>query len=294
MKNMKKLFNIMILLMLTTSFSTYALADENPDTQQKEEYKIDERTQTEAEIMMKDNLGAEIRLLQLEKAIEKNILKGEKIISILKETGYNTTELEAILAELKLLKEEVQSAPSNSSDAVQIFVDLKSDAIEVTKDFKETLAKIVDEKTIEELREKIKEINSETIQNISKKIRDRVRQFNRKHLQRIFQLIGENNNSLLARYQKGNVTMQQVKQHISEIIHQMTREKRYRLFAELKENKIKMRIQAREKTGNLTQHFEERKEMRITKRLTQTQNIDDKQIRAEMEHRMRNRLNKNN
>ena len=174
-KKMKKILGITMVLLLATSMVPLTLADEAEDTQQ-DEVKI-----------MNDQIGAQIRLLQLEKAIAKNILKGEEVVSVLKESEYDTTELEAmaILAELELLKEEVQSADSNSTNATQIFVDLKSDAVELTKDFKEALKELLDEKTIEELRERIREMVCEQVQNLSQQIQNPIKQFNRNQLHKI-------------------------------------------------------------------------------------------------------------
>jgi hypothetical protein len=278
-KKMKKILGITMVLLLATSMVPLTLADEAEDTQQ-DEVKI-----------MNDQLGAQIRLLQLEKAITKNILKGEEVVSVLKESEYDTTELEAILAELELLKEEVQSADPNSTDAVQIFVDLKSDAVELTKDFREALKELLDEKTVEELRERIREMVCEQVQNLSQQIQNRIKQFNRNQLHKIYGIIEETDSSLIDEYQNGNVTREQVKQQISKKINEMTKEKRYQVFSELKEGRIRERIQARVCVEDATEKFQERKEVRLTNRLRSAQNIDDDQIRTEMEQRMQNRLN---
>jgi len=291
---MRKILSIVMVLLLAASVVPLALADEAGDIQQ-DEVEIDAETQDEVEIMYYQ-FGAEVRLLQLEKSITKNILKGEEVVSVLKGAEYNTTELEAILSELELLKEEVQSADPNSTDAVQIFVDLKSDAIELTKDFRETLKDLLDEGTVEELRERIREMVCEQVQNLSQQIRNRIRQFNRNQLHRIYGIIGETNSSLINEYQNGNVTKEQVKQQISKKVNEMTKEKRYQIFSELKEGKIRERIQARVCVENVTQNFQERKEARLTNRLHNAQNAQniDNQVRAEMENRIMQRLNKNN
>ena len=278
-----------MVLLLAASVVPLALADEAGDIQQ-DEVEIDAETQDEVEIMYYQ-FGAEVRLLQLEKSITKNILKGEEVVSVLKGAEYNTTELEAILSELELLKEEVQSADPNSTDAVQIFVDLKSDAIELTKDFRETLKDLLDEGTVEELRERIREMVCEQVQNLSQQIQNRTRQFNRNQLHKIYGVIEETDSSLIYEYQNGNITREQVKQQISKKINEMTKEKRYQVFSELKEGRIRERIQARVCVEDAAENFQERKEVRLTNRLRSAQNIDDDQIRTEMEQRMQNRLN---
>ncbi len=59
---------------------------------------------------MNNSFGAEIRLLQLEKALLKNILKGEMAVQVLIGLNFTTTELESILTEMKALLEEVRAS----------------------------------------------------------------------------------------------------------------------------------------------------------------------------------------
>jgi hypothetical protein len=289
---MKKILGIMIVLMLLVSISPMALAEDEADDT-TDEVEIDEETQEQTEIM-NCSVGAEIRLLQLEKAITKNIIKGEEIVSVLKELEYNTTELEAILAELELLLEEVQAADPNATDAVQVFVDLKSDAKELTKEFRETLKDMLDDETLISLRERIRKMICEQAQNLTKKILNRIRAYNRNQLHRLYGFMGYFNNSFLAEYENGNITKEQVKNQINEMVNNMTKEKRNQIFSELKESKIKARIHAMVCVENATQNFTARKELRLEHRLQYAKNAqshEDSQVRAEMQQRMENRLN---
>ena len=93
---MKKMLNVLIVLMIMASITPLAFADEAENS--TDEVEINAETQKQVEIM-NTSIGAEIRLLQLEKAIIKNIIKGEEVVSILSNLEYNKTELEAILAE---------------------------------------------------------------------------------------------------------------------------------------------------------------------------------------------------
>jgi len=276
---MKKILIGILALVLMTSMIQYAIADE-PEEVSEEEITI-----------MKDQIGAQIRLLQLEKAITKNIIKGEMLVEVLKGIEYNTTALEAILAELEILKEEVQSADPNSTDAVEIFVDLKSDAIELTKEFKDAIAEILDEQTKEELRERIREMVCEQVQNLSKKIQNRIRQFNRNQLYRIYSIIGGNNTSLADGYQNGTIAVEQVKLQISKMVNQMTKEKKNQVFSELKETRIRNMIESQIHMENITEGFQERKEVRLRNRFEYIQNMSGYQLKYEMQNRLMNRLN---
>ena len=279
---MKKMLSVSMVLILMASMAPLVFA---------EEVEIDDETQNQIEIMNINGLGPEIRLLQLEEAITKNILKGEEVVNILKDLGYNTTILEVILAELELLLQEVQSADANSTNATQIFVDLKSDAIDLTKDFRDAVRELLDDDTIEQLRERIREMVCEQVQNLSNKIQNRIRQFNRNQLHRIYQITGENGTPLLCKYQNGNITMQQVKQNITRMVNQMTKEQRYELFLQLKQNKIQSQINARICAENATEFFQERQENRLRNRIQTSENMSDNPLREEIEQRIRNRLN---
>lgn len=277
--------------MLLMSTASLALAEDEADDI-TEEVEIDEETQEETEIMT-DSVGAEIRLLQLEKAITKNIIKGEEVISVLEGLGYNITELEAILAELELLLGEVQAADPNATDAVQVFVDLKSDAKELTTEFRDTLKAMLDDDEMDGLKERIHSRIQEQVQNLTEKIQNRIRTYNRNQLHRLYGFIGENAESFLAEYQNGTVTKEQVKSQINKMVNNMTREKRNEIFSEFKESKIQSKIKAMVCVENATQNFTARKELRLEHRLryaNNSQSPGDAQVRAEMQQRIENRL----
>jgi hypothetical protein len=271
------------------SISPLSIAeDETDDT----EVEIDEETFEETEIM-NCSVGAEIRLLQLEKAIIKNIFLGNETISVLSELDYDTTLLEAILAELEFLLLDVQAADPNATDAVQVFVDLKSDAKDLTEEFRDSLSTMLDDGTLEELRERIRLMTCEQVQNLSKKIENRIRTYNRNQLHRLYGSIGLVSNSFLDRYEKGNISKEEVKSQIRNMLKNMTKEKRYQIFSELKTNGIRTRIQSMICVQNTTNNFTLRKQLRIQHRLqylTNSQFPEDSQVRKEMQYRMENRL----
>jgi hypothetical protein len=286
---MKKMAKIAVVLAILTLLTPVLYADE-VDTTENATVDIDSETQEEVEII-KYEIGASIRLLQLEKSILKNIIKGEEAVSFLKELEYNTTHLEAILAELELLMQEVQSADPNSTDAVQIFVDLKSDAIELTKEFREKIKELLDEATIEQLRLRVREMVSGQVQNLTQRIQNHIRMFNRNQLYRIYGLIGESDNATINKYQNGSITKEQVKNQISKIVNNMTKAKKYQIFSELKEERIRLRVQATAHVDNVTANFQERKEMRLRNRIQNALKIVEGPVRAEIQNRITARIN---
>jgi len=211
--------------------------------------------ETEDEIqIMNATLGAEIRLLQLEKAIIKNILKGEMAIAVLKSLEFNTTELESLLADLKAVLKDVEAINASVNDSVARFVVLKQEARNATKLFKESLHALIDDVTLREIRERVRELVGDELQNYTRRIQNRIRQFNSNQVYRLFGIIGEANMSLLKDYLNGNITLDQLRFQLSKTMNQMNHERQYEVFSELKEERIRNKIHAKESMDDLKHH----------------------------------------
>jgi len=211
--------------------------------------------ETEDEIqIMNATLGAEIRLLQLEKAIIKNILKGEMAIAVLKSLEFNTTELESLLADLKAVLEDVRAINASANDSVARFVALKQEARNATKLFKESLHALLDDVTLMEIRERVRELVGDDLQNYTRRIQNRIRQFNSNQVYRLFGIIGEANMSLLHDYLNGNITLDQLRFLLSKTMNQMNHERQHEMFSELKEERIRNKIHAKESMDDLKHH----------------------------------------
>lgn len=265
---MRKILNIFLVLLLMGSFVSLAVADkagnnhqgtsedfegindQNNETEPTQNASYDNETEHEVEIM-NTTLGAEIRLLQLEKAIITNLLKGIMTVQVLKGLDVNTSQLEVIIADLQAVLAEVRAADPAANDSVQIFVDLKNQTRVLTKQFRDTIRGLLDNETIKEIKEQLRNITSNESQNCSQKIRNRIRQFNRNQLYRLYGIIGETNTTLINQYLNGNYSLNQTKFQLHKMINQMNKEKRYNIFSEIKEENIKKRIQAHTSIQNM-------------------------------------------
>ncbi len=251
-KNMKKIYSLLIVLILLVSTSLIVLADEAEEP--SEDYTTDE---TEKEIEIMNNfLGAEIRLLQLEKALLKNILKGEMAVQVLIGLGFNTTEnntdeLESILVEMKILLEEVRAANTSSNESVQIFVSLKNESKNLTTNFRETIRELLNETSLKEIRERIKEMVNNELDNYGKRIRNLIRQFNVNQLYRLYGIIGDANSSFVNDYFNGTLPLNETKLQLLKFINQMSKEKKYQIFIEIKGENIKKQIHAKNAINNI-------------------------------------------
>lgn len=243
---MKKITSMFIMLMIFISISSLAIADE---PEENEEEDLDTETEKEIKIM-NNTIGSEIRFLQLQKAIIKNILKGEMAVDVLKGLEYNTSSLELILSEMHALLEDVKEVNTSSNESIILFVEYKHDAKNLTKQFRDTVKELLNEEKLNEIRERIREMVSAELENYSKMIRNKIKQFNRNQLYKLYDIIGEANNSFVDDYLNGNVTIAEVKIQINKEINQMNRERKYEIFSELKKENIKNKINAHASIDN--------------------------------------------
>jgi hypothetical protein len=270
-KTMKKILNLFLVLMLMGSIASLAFADEagdnpegtsddNNETQEQTNESshhhnttIDNETEHEIEIM-NTTLGAEIRLLQLEKAIITNLLKGIMAVQVLQGLDVNTSQLEAILADLRDVLTNVRAADPAANDSVQVFVELKNESRNLTKQFRDSIRSLLDNETIREIKERLRNMTSDELQNCSMKIRHRIRQFNCNQLYRLYGIIGEANATLINEYLSGNITLNLTKLQLYKMMNQLTKEKRYMIFSEIKEENIKKKIHAHTSLDNMGHH----------------------------------------
>jgi hypothetical protein len=253
------------------------------------EVEIDSKTQQESEIMH-DGLGAEIRLLQLEKAIIENINKGNEIISILNETDMNITDLQLVIEEFKLLKSDVQLADPTASDAVSIFVDLKHDAVNLSTDFRETVRGLLNNTLTDQIRQLTRNMTCNQTQVISNSIQNKIRQYNSNQFRKIYQGLGENSSEFIRRYQNGSMTQNQVKRNITSRFNQTERGNRFIFFSSLKQQKIKNKIESQNQIQNASEGFQQRQENRFMKRLQEIEDFPDNPLYNQLMKRLQNKI----
>jgi hypothetical protein len=252
---MKKLTNIILVLMLMASTMSFALVIKADESTQQTPLENPMEDETEHEIqVMNNSIGSRIRLLQLEKALIKNILKGNMTIQIIKDLNVNTTKLEAILDNLTGVLDDVRAADPEANDSVEVFVELKNESRNLTKQFRDAVQILLDEETVSQIRERLRNVTNDELQNCSMRIQHWIRHFNRNQLYRLFGLTGEVNTSLLDDYLNGNVTLDQARQHFYKLVNQMTKEKRYMIFYEIKEENLKNKIHAHEALEQIQNH----------------------------------------
>ena len=250
-----------------------------------------EETQVQQEVQtMNNGLGAQIRLLQLEKTIDIHIAVGNKVIEKAQELNKTTTDLEAIIVQMQDLKTEVQQADPNANDSVQQFVDLKEEAINLTKQFRDTAKTLFTDEELQQLRQEQKQIRQQRKQE-AKEIRQKIREYNQQRLEQLKTQLGLNIQNIVDEMKQGNITTEQAKQMIKEEVMKLTPAKRREIYNKAKEARIKQKVKAKEKIAEVMQQFQTRYNKRLQRRLNQTGLNISEEVREQMRQQIREQIN---
>lgn len=295
---MKKIIGLIIVLMLVISISSLALAEEaknnsvgeseyeetNENSENETEDPVDNETENEIRIM-NNSLGAEIRLLQLEKAITRNLLKGKMSVDVLEDLGYNTTDLKEILDELELVLDQVKNADPEANESVEVFVGLKLDSINLTKQFRDTLRDIVKGSDYNQLKEQIKK-NATNLENYSKKIRNRIKQFNKNQMYRLYGMIGEKNNSCVNQYMNDTMNLTQVKLQLNKMVNMKAKEKKQEVFSHMKKEMIQNKAFGSALANKVKANFTERKQELLQERFEKANETDNEGLMEKIQEKI--------
>ena len=156
--------------------------------------------------------GAEIRLMQLERSINRNVETGRIALDRIAEE-YSEEELsglEELLEELESLSEEVStmSTEGESSEIAKEFVAIKAEARELTKQFREASRELVTEQAREEIRDRAREVSeSEEAQQLQQQIRERINEHNSERVREITERMGVNGTGLAEAVRNGEISV---------------------------------------------------------------------------------------
>jgi len=238
---------------------------------------------------MHQGKGAEVRLLQLEKAITRNILFGEDIIAKISENGGDVAELEAIIDDLEALLAEVQALDPEADDAVEAFVDIKKEAISLSQEFKKIARPLLSKEDKAELRKKARHVAHERMKKITEKVRNRVRKHNAIQLAKTYEVLGISDEDVIEQLKNGEITIKEVKVAIKEEVQSMSKEEKKETFRELKDAGVKRRKNVKVAVDKARVRAITKHEERLDKRLKASENIKDGARKDKIQERLRKR-----
>lgn len=164
--------------------------------------------------------GIRLRFLQLERAMNKNILVGWDLISIIQEfnSTANITELEALIKELNLTLQQLESfGPEgmNVSEVVQFYVGIKNDAVSLTNQFRQMARNyLAGYPDLQDLKNRLLAQDRTEIARITQRIMQERREFNAVSVRRFVNRMGVSSEDLVSSIRDGELSADQVKQRI--------------------------------------------------------------------------------
>jgi hypothetical protein len=250
-----KIIAVLLGLMLLTVMPTVLAEDTNIDANINT---IDEK---EAQSILAP-FGAEVRMLQLEKAVTRNILHGDIVLNVLNKNhaAANLTEAENTLNTLEMLLEEIKSSPTEGDKniLVQTFVELKKEARTLSKNFRDQTKDIIDTEDRNEIMTQMRELDKNEFKNITNIIKEKVKNFNREKMKEKFKEMGIENPQLLERFGRGDSDLNEVKNYAMNRFKDMNMDKKKSIANKMKNDSIKNLIESKQITEKIKQTLEQK------------------------------------
>jgi DNA repair exonuclease SbcCD ATPase subunit len=223
--------------------------------------------------------GAKVRLLQLEASIDRNILAGNEIVSAIKEgnSSADTGELEGIIAELDALKTEVSEAagdPGTGDDAAKKFVDMKNDAVELSREFRENARELLKGGDIEGLRKRVREITRSERKELQEEIKRTRCGYNAEKAGELFQAAGISDAGLVEKIQDCEAKVKDVKDAIKNATSNMNATERRQALQALREKVAKGNVFMNSVADKVRYNHLERVQTRLERRLEKAETLN--------------------
>lgn len=274
---------LLALLVLGTSLGAAMAQEETEDTA------------AETEAMMYP-FGATVRFLQLRKPVMRNTLHAQRVIEVLSETANETVieELQSILDELEQVKEEIAAIHTengNTDELVEKFVDLKSDAKELTMQFREIASAELSQEQKEQLRTEFSEERLE-LKELKETITNKIRQFNAGRVKEHFETMGISNETFIEHIENGKVGRAHIMGGVRNFVGRLPPANKSKAFSNVMQQVTKARVQRDAKIERARERFDQRQTQRLQKRMENIEKINNtrtsvmEKIRARITNRV--------
>ena len=267
------------------------------ETEEEEEDEVDNPStgedavdnETEDEVTsIKDHRGAKVRLMQLEKRIIRNTVRAEGVVEYIKEnySDADVVELETLIDEMNVLKDEVHAVTTDNPDygTVKQFVDLKNDAIELSKSFRDNAREILkDEKEIGELKKELEKREREEKELIEKhqEVLKAIREYNAHRMQVMLEVMNESDDELIEEVGEG-LPAGRAMSELRKRYAALEEEEKAEVRSKLKEE-VHARDKFREAGINLTKtDFLERREIRLRQRIDKPEQFEESAVASRL------------
>lgn len=244
-------------------------------------------------IILNNNLGAKIRLLQLQKRVEFQIESADLIISTIEENGnqvdFDLEKLDEIIAGLEniIIEFENFDLEQESSEMANQYVALKDEAIELSDEFKKTLASALTEEQKAELRIKIKDNEVEFKLKKDDRIEKFIYEYNSEKVNKILARLGVDGSDIIEKVKSGELTVDEVKARIKVEYNSLDEDQKKEAKLKLKEDRVEIKVEAKERREEIKARAEEMREelkLKIQERRENQKNKLEDGILAKIEN----------
>jgi predicted ATP-dependent endonuclease of OLD family len=232
---------------------------------------VSEKTREQARLMVTSQ-GATVRHLQLELALQKQQMIGERVIQKIGEIddSIDTTDLEVILEELELLADDVSSADptADTEDVVQDFVDFKEDALRLSQEFKEKVSNSLTEQEKNQVRQGLMDNLEANLTRLRERVKSAIREHNAERIQNAVRAMGAtDSDDISGQARKGEADSNQIVEKLREQVKEMTSEQKRQAAQEIKRIAEQNRVRSQAAVEAAKEQLQERLRDRVQERL---------------------------
>ncbi len=191
--------------------------------------------------------GIEVRFLQLEEAILKSIQGQKRIVEYI-EGNYpdvNTSELVSVIEKLSEVLDKTQNIDFtvDSEEHISIYSNLKEEAKELITLFRGLSHEIVNEGEILQLRERVRNIETNETINLSQRIREKKMKYNADQVKAVLNRLGINNSNLIASVESGEANYGNIRSEVAKMFGELDQEAKKQAILKMREAKTKLEVQ---------------------------------------------------
>lgn len=165
--------------------------------------------------------GAVLRFVQLERQLSLRILHGEKIIEtvISIDNASGVTELEEILDELRIIKEEAHNYTDpaniiNLTETAVKFVDLKNESIILVNEFRNVSHELLGDYNLTNLRAEIGKIDNNETKALQNRAKELVKAYNAAMVRNTFRVMNIEAENIANAVMNDNLTRTEIKEQV--------------------------------------------------------------------------------
>jgi len=305
--DLKKMCAVFLAVLMVVSLIPLAFAEDNETTSTEDsgnettdgtdEDEVTEEDEKEV-ASMNSPYGAQIRLLQLERAVTKSVLVGAKIIEYIEENypDADLTELNSILDEMELLVEEIQGMDfeGDSRELAQDFVDIKHEARDLAKEFKKLSREILSETDIMDIRERLKDMDESALEDLDEDVKSARCEFNAERLKKVFERLGIEDDELVGKVAACEADMEQIRNELGAAFKNLTSQQKNGAVLKVREAMVKRAVYMKAVADKVRSNHLQRLSNRTQVRSNQLERLSDRAREEGFENRAERLRNASN